>query len=147
VEDVEGADDRLDRRPPEPAPGAPPRLRSRQQRQSQLDGKPGERLADAALATRPGRAERDHLDTRAGKPCDEPAQVVADPRARAGERADVDDNAHAPASGGWNRQDERLRARLGEPEDPLADEVDGQRPAGTGVLERQLQLDAYGLSG
>src|SRR5206468_3376416 len=88
---------RLDRRAPEPAPRRAPPVRPREERQAQLDGQPFQRAADPRPPPRACRPERDQLVASLGglrKAREHPAEVVADPGPRPGERRHVDGDSH-----------------------------------------------------
>ena len=97
VEDVEVAEDALERGAAEPAPGIAPALRERQRHEAELDVEPVERTRNRPAAGRARRRERDDL-VRPGRRLDEPgeraADVVADAGQRMRERADVVDDPH-----------------------------------------------------
>src|SRR5439155_5845029 len=69
----------------------------REERQAQLDGQPFQRAADPRPPPRACRPERDQLVASLGglrKAREHPAEVVADPGPRPGERRHVDGDSH-----------------------------------------------------
>ena len=95
VEDVEGAEEPLRRRPAGPAPGLSPGVREGQEAEPRLDRDAGERCRDRLQALRARRREGDDLVLVAGRlrePCQRAAQVAADPEQGVRERRDVEDD-------------------------------------------------------
>ena len=103
VEDVELADDALDRRPPEPAPERPERVRSRHDGQHAVEIHTGEGALDLAPAAYARRREGDDIvAARLDEAEQGAADVVADAGSRVRERRDVDDDSHPEAGPYWN---------------------------------------------
>lgn len=107
-----------------------------------------ERVADPLSPTGPRRPERDELVLfRADlhQPGEHPSYVVSDSGPRARERTDVYDDPHAGLC--RDREDEGLRARFGEPEDALADEVDGDRVPAVRLLPQDMHMERDRVAG
>ncbi len=85
VEDVEPADDALQRGPAEPAPGVAPALGEGERDEPELDVEPGERARDRAAAVGARGREGDEL-VPPRRRLDEPAERAADVVADAGQR-------------------------------------------------------------
>ena len=134
VEHVEVADDALRRRPAEPAPGRPHRMRGGQDGQPALDGDPVERPLDLPLSLPARRRERDEVvPAGLGEAEERAADVVADAGARMRERRDVDDDPH-PAAGTYSNPEARMPSVRGS--------LGALR---TGVMsKRMLQVPACG---
>ena len=98
VEDVEAAEEALERGPAEPAPRVAPALRERQRHEPELDVEPVERARDRLPPGGARRRERDELvlpARRLDEPGERAADVVADaPSAECDKRRDVVDDPH-----------------------------------------------------
>ena len=95
VEDVEGADDVLERRPAEPRPRGAQRMRGRHDRQAPLRSHAVERALDHPPAGPRHRREGDDVVRASLCQAEQrSADVVADARPRMGQRRDVDDDLH-----------------------------------------------------
>ena len=147
VEDVEPADEPLDRGPAAATPRRPQRVRD--ERGPHLDVEPGQCLLDP-LPPAPSRGpEGDQLVLAAGRfrePCDHAADVVPNPGEGAGKRTDVDDDAHP--RGLWlDGDDQRVRAGLREPEHAFSDEVERDCAAAARGFSRNAALDRRRVTG
>src|ERR687887_1743953 len=102
VEDVEPAEEPLERQATELAPGHPDGVSDRERHELLVDVDRFERLPYPRRSAQPRRRERDDLvlSGRRREPADHSQQVIPDPRSRQRERADVDDDSQRQPLGG-----------------------------------------------
>ena len=97
VEDVDGAEEALDRGAAETAPGLPPLVGEGQEPQPEGERQAGQNLGDPPHPLRAGRREGDDLVPPArdvAEPFERAANVVADSGQLVRERADVEGDPH-----------------------------------------------------
>src|ERR671934_1322780 len=102
VEDVEPAEEPLERQATELAPGHPDGVSDRERHELLVDVDRFERLPYPRRSAQPRRRERDDLvlSGRRREPVDHSQQIIPDPRSRQRERADVDDDSQRQPLGG-----------------------------------------------